>query len=228
MSSPQQKYLEAGVHVLRYIKATSDFGLFYPRSSSLSLEGFTDSDQAACKETRRSIGAYLFKFAGGTITWSSKRQPIVSQSSTEAEYRELSEGAREAVFFRQLIHELWFIPQVQAILSCSDSEVLSNLSQAGTSTSLGSHLNLFCDNQGSINLAKNPIFHARTKHIEVQHHFIRECVLEGELKLCHIIPTSEQPADMLTKHLGRIKFHQHQSFIGLKFLQEVHRDCHFS
>lgn len=219
MSRPQQKHLEASHHVLRYIKATTDYGLFFPKSDSLTLIGYTDSDHAACKETRRSIGAYLFQFAGSTITWSSKRQSTVSQSTTEAEYRALSEGAREGVFLRRLLAELHFIPAQTMDLHCQDTTLLSHLSHS-VPTSHDSHLTLHCDNQGSINLAKNPIFHARTKHIELQHHYVRERLLAGEI-LVKYIATSENPADMLTKALSKWKFEQHRSFIGMKSLQEV-------
>lgn len=219
MSAPQQNHLDAARHVLRYIKSTSDFGLFYPRSTTLSLTGYTDFDHAACKDTRRSIGAYLFQFAGGTVTWSSKRQSTISQSTTEAEYRALSEGAREAVFLKRLLQELNVTTDAQVTLNCQNQEVLSNVSEAEKPTLHDSQLTLHCDNQGAINLAKNPIFHARTKHIELQHHYIRERVLEGEVTL-NYIPTAEQPADILTKALPRWKFEKHRDFIGLKSLQE--------
>lgn len=220
MSSPQQHHLDAARHVLRYIKSTSELGLFYPRSTSLSLTGFTDSDHAACKITRRSIGAYVFQFAGGTVTWSSKRQSTVSQSTTEAEYRALSDGAREAVFLLRLLQELNMVPNTKAILHSQDQQVLTNMSKAQMPTHQDEHLRLHCDNQGAINLAKNPIFHARTKHVELHHHFIRERVLEGEISL-NYIPTAEQPADILTKALPRWKFEKHRDFIGLKFLHEI-------
>lgn len=140
------------------MKSTLDYGLFFPRSAPIVLNGYTDSDHAACKETRRSIGAYVFQFAGGTVTWSSKRQSTVSQSTTEAEYRALSEGTREAVFLRRLLLELHFIPELRVALNCHDQAVLSSLSTAPHPTQQDIHLNLHCDNQGSINLAKNPVF----------------------------------------------------------------------
>lgn len=220
MTRPQQKHLDSARHVLRYVKSTLDYGLLFPRSATLSLTGYTDSDHAACKETRRSIGAYLFQFAGATVTWSSKRQSTVSQSTTEAEYRALSDGTREGVFLRRLLMELKFIPEPSVALNCQDQVVLSNLSTATQPTQQDIHLNLHCDNQGSINLARNPIFHSRTKHIELQHHYIRERLLEGEVQL-HYIPTAAQPADILTKPLPRWKFEQHHTFLGLRPLHSV-------
>lgn len=224
MVAPQQPHLDAVRHILRYLRATSDFGLLYSRTSPSQLQGFTssngpwsitgftDADWGACQETRRSVGAYLFLFAGGPISWSSKRQLTVSRSSTESEYKSLSNGAQESVHLSRLLNELPLTTDMLVPLHCSEQSVLTDLTAASLPTQ--HDILLHCDNIGALKLAKNPVFHARTKHIEIDHHFVRERVLEGEICLSYI-STHDQPADLLTKPLGRLKFNQHRHAIGM-------------
>jgi hypothetical protein len=106
MTQPQQAHLDAVYHILRYVKKTTTYGLFYSRHDTNYIQGFTDADWAACGETRKSTGGYCFTFAGAAITWQSKRQPTVAKSSTESEYVSLSTGASEATWLRRLLHEI--------------------------------------------------------------------------------------------------------------------------
>lgn len=185
----------------------------YTRSAGpWDLVGFMDADWGACQETRRSVGGYLFVFVGGPISWSSKRQTTVSRSSTESEYKSLSNGAQESVHLSRLLNELPITDELRVPIHCSSSTTLNNLSEASLPTTQDTHM--FCDNSGAIKLAKNPVFHARSKHIEISHHFVRERVLNGEISL-EYIPTNDQPADILTKPLGRNKFEQHRDHIGI-------------
>lgn len=110
MQHPQQAHWDVVSHILRYISTTSDFGILYSRSGLPSLTGYTDADYLSCSSTRRSIGAYIFKLASGPISWSSKQQPTVSDSTIEAKYKALSEGAKEAVYIRRLFLELGIVP----------------------------------------------------------------------------------------------------------------------
>lgn len=214
MAHPQQQHWESVKHILRYLKGTTSLGINFQRSHApATLQCFTDADFLGCPETRRSRGAYLLQFSNGPISWSSKLQSTVSDSTTEAEYKALSEGAKEAVHLRRLLLEIATHKVLPVPISLSNTSIHANLALAHSPTELDLHLH--CDNQGSIKLAKNPIFHARTKHIEGKHHFIRERVLEGEITLSYI-NTNENPADLLTKPLSRIKFEKHQNFIGIK------------
>ena len=206
MHAPQSMHLEAVKHLLRYVNTTSNFGIHYYRNGPRQLTGYTDSDWATSKDGRRSVGGYLFQFAGGPITWQSKRQPTVSRSSTEAEYKALSDGAQEAVYLRRLLDELQVTTTTIVPVSCKEKEVTDSLPMTKTI--------LHCDNQGAIKLAKNPVFHARTKHIEVHYHFVRERVLGGEISVQYL-PTECQPADLLTKSLGQSLFEKHRDFIGI-------------
>lgn len=214
MSQPQQAHWDAAIHILKYISGTMDLGIFFQRSPHLELQGYTDSDWGnSCSDTRRSTGGHIFMLASGPITWSSKRQPTVSRSTTEAEYRSLSDGAQEGVYLKRLIEELHRCHLPPAQIKCKDATIATDLGKALSPTQQDLHL--MCDNISAIKLAKNPVFHARTKHLEIHHHFVRERQLAGEISVQHI-STQEQPADILTKSLSRIKFEQHRKSIGMR------------
>jgi hypothetical protein len=209
--NPQQKHLDSALDILRYVQATKDYGILYQKGQDINIQGYTDTDWGSCEETRRSTGGYIFTVGQASLTWSSKRQPTVSRSSTESEYKALSDGTQEAVWIRRLLLELGFLHKTEMPLNCSNSEILANLPK----------IPLHCDNQGSLKLARNPIFHARTKHIEIHHHFARKRLEEGEIDLDYI-PTGQQPADILTKALGRKKFEFHRNSIGVTKIQNLH------
>ncbi|KAE8669328.1 tir-nbs resistance protein [Hibiscus syriacus] len=143
------------------------------------LVGYCDADYAGDHDTRRSTTGYVFKLGSGTISWCSKRQPTVSLSTTEAEYRAAAMAAQESTWLIQL---------------------MNNLHQP-----VDYAIPLYCDNQSAIRLAENPVFHARTKHVEVHYHFVREKVLQEEIEMRQI-KTDEQIADLFTKSLSVGKF----------------------
>ena len=207
MSLPHNAHLEAAKHVLRYIQGTIDLGILYNSNATPTISGYADADWGSCTETRRSMGAYIFTMAGGSITWQSKRQPTVSRSSTESEYRALSDAAQEAVWLHRLLQELNPYP------TNTSTKPPSSLPRIDS-------IDLHCDNQGALKLSQNPVFHARSKHIEIQYHFIRERVLGGEIQLKYI-QTSAQPADALTKPLGKLKLAQHRQTLGLQYLHNL-------
>lgn len=169
-------------HVLRYLAGSKDLSLTYSQlDSSLHPQGhfswsnptgFADADWAGCPSTRRSTTGYLFLLNGGAISWQSRKQPTVALSSSEAEYRSCTTAGQEAIWLKHLFESI-NIP-----ISCP--------------------LTLYGDNQGAIALSQNPIFQARTKHIEVQYHWIREQVLLGNIEIPYT-PTSSMLADCLTK-----------------------------
>lgn len=204
MSNPQQAHLTVVYHILRYIKKTATYGLLYSHNNTAPAQGFTDADWAACSETRRSTSGYCFLLAGSAITWQSKRQPTVAKSSTESEYISLSIGASEAVWLRRLLTELDFPSDTSSSSESPPHPTIDTIPP----------LSIYCDNQSALKLAKNPVFHARTKHIEVHFHFIREYVLRGDIHL-HYIPTDSQPADIFTKPLSRPKFERHRRCLGI-------------
>lgn len=178
MKASGDEHWKAAKRVMRYLKGTRDLGIKYglSDSDSLILEGYCDADWANDKDTRRSTTGYLFKLAGGSISWASKLQPTVALSSTEAEYMALSAGVQEALYLRQLLEDLGYQQSAATVIHE--------------------------DNQGCIALADNPIHHKRTKHIDIRYHFVRERIESEEIKVSYV-PTEHQLADLLTKALPR-------------------------
>ena len=159
---------------------------------NLTILGYSDSDWAGDRDSRRSTSGFVFMLNNGPVSWSSKRQATVALSSTEAEYVALTQTAKEATWLRLLMTELG--------LSTTDNHAEINVEKSECSMAV------MGDNQSSIALANNPVFHARTKHIDIQHHYVRDEVLQGRIKLSYI-PTEDMLADGLTKALSHVKFH---------------------
>ncbi|CAL9021646.1 unnamed protein product, partial [Prunus brigantina] len=177
MSAPRTPHLVAAKRILRYIKGTIDLGLsFTPQPAAARLSAYSDADWAGCPDSRRSTIGYVITLGTNLISWCSKKQPTVSRSSTESEYRALSHACAETNWLCSLLHE----PGVR----------------------LRFPVQLFCDNLGTTYLAANPVFHARTRHIELDYHFVREKVALGSHQVC-FIPSVDQPADLFTKDLHK-------------------------
>src|SRR6266436_917544 len=203
-SRPGMSHVRALKHLLRYLKGSADFGITYScdggslMGCELTIDdndvyGFTDSDYAMDPDTRRSVSGAVFLFAGGPISWRSKLQTSVSQSSTEAEYVASTEAAKEAIWLRRLMNDL--------------KQDISHPTP------------LFIDNRGAQLLAKNPVNHSNTKHIDVRHHFIRECVANGSIVL-RSIASADNIADVCTKPLGKVKFSLLRSMMGIVRLDD--------
>jgi hypothetical protein len=156
------------------------------------LSGYSDSDWAGDYDTRKSTSGFVFGVGSAAISWSSKLQATVALSTCEAEYIGQTNAAKEAIWLRRLLDEI----------------------QPKTANQPRATI-IYCDNQGAIALAKNPQFHARTKHIDIQHHFVREKVNEGIVQL-EYIDTERQVADGLTKALDKVRFERFRKAIGLE------------
>ncbi|KAJ0434592.1 putative RNA-directed DNA polymerase [Helianthus annuus] len=178
MQSPRKPHLDVARKLLRYVKSTFGSGITFEKGVELELVGYCDADYAGDLDTRRSTTGYVFMLGKGAVTWCSKRQPTVSLSTTEAEYRSAAMAAQEVSWLKLLLKELKQNVKEKVVV--------------------------FCDNLSSIHLAEKPMFHARSKHIEVHYHFIREKVLEGEIDLKYI-DTNEQIADVFTKGMTSVK-----------------------
>ncbi|GAA5863496.1 hypothetical protein JCM3774_006502, partial [Rhodotorula dairenensis] len=191
---PNASHWAAIVRVLQYIKGTLDMGLeFQPDDSPLAgFEAYSDSDWGACRVTSRSTMGYTFVLASGAVSWSSKLQPRVTASSTEAEYLGLSHASKEAVHLSQLLTEL---------AQGQDRPVV-----------------LFGDNQGANALSRDPQFHDRTRHLRLTEHFVREQVQQGELTV-EYIPTARMVADIMTKSLPVPVFVKHRTALGIRPLR---------
>jgi hypothetical protein len=187
-ATPGEEHWSALKRAYRYLRKTSDERLTFRGNGEINPRGFVDADWASDNNDRRSITGQVFLMAGGAVSWQSKKQDSVALSSTEAEYMAASSATREALWISTFLNELTIIP-IQPI-------------------------SLLIDNQSAISLAKNAVFHSRTKHIAIRYHFIRERVESGEVKL-EYVPTNLQVADVLTKPLGREKHERFVEGMGL-------------
>nr|AAX95066.1 retrotransposon protein, putative, unclassified [Oryza sativa Japonica Group]ABA91624.1 retrotransposon protein, putative, unclassified [Oryza sativa Japonica Group] len=189
MEKPTVEHLAAVKRVLRYIASTIGYGCHYMRKKeAASLVGFSDSDLAGDLDTRKSTSGVFFFLGDNPITWQSQKQKVVALSSCEAEYIAATTVACQGVWLARLLAEL----------RGEEADAVT----------------LKIDNQSAIMLSKNPIFHDRSKHIDTRYHYIRECIEEGRVK-AEFIGTDGQLADILTKALGRDRFIELRSRIGL-------------
>jgi len=186
-SAPRTSHLQAAYRVLQYIKGSVGQGLFYSASADLTLKGFADSDWASCPDSRRSTTGFSMFVGDSLISWRSKKQHVVSRSSAEAEYRALALVTCELVWLHTLLMSLkasYLVPV------------------------------LYSDSTTAIYIATNPVFHERTKHIELDCHTVREKLDNGELKLLHV-RTEDQVADILTNPLFSHQFEHLKSKMSI-------------
>ena len=186
-SNPSPEHIKAIKRVFRYLKGTLDYNITYKGdyNSSPYITGYTDADYAGEKDEYKSTTGYIFYLANGPISYKSKLQSITAQSTTEAEYIALANSAKEATYIKALITELGLYQQ--------------------------SNIPIYSDNNGAIQLANNPAYHERSKHINVRYHFIRQKLADNTISI-HYIPTKNQKADGLTKPLTTKRF---KEFIDL-------------
>ena len=189
-ADPHESDWVAVKRVMRYLRGTQNLGIVFSNTSEPPvLLGYSDADWAGCHESRKSTSGYVFKFCGGAISWSSRKQTVVATSTCEAEYTALSEACKEATWLRQVV-----------------ADVLG--SQNDPTITIG------CDNAGTIAFAHNQSITRRNKHVDVKYHFVRDATTRGVVSLVHC-PTAEMPADILTKPLGRILFEKGVKLLGL-------------
>jgi Reverse transcriptase (RNA-dependent DNA polymerase) len=187
--NPGEIHWKAIRHVFKYLSGTRNLGITYRHTGNdrLDFHGYSDSDHGSCLDTRQSTSGYVFFMAGGPVSWKSARQHSVTLSSTESEYYALTNAAKEASWLRLLLSDLGY----------SQSDIIPTL--------------LYGDNIPSLQLAENPEHHQRSKHIDIQWHFIRNEVRDKKIMLSHV-GTELMAADGLTKILGTVA---HRRFIKL-------------
>jgi hypothetical protein len=183
--------------IIRYVAGTLDHGLYYPRCPrEAHLVGYSKSDNFGDIDTSKSTSGILF-FSKCLVSWQSVKQQVVALSSCEAEYIAASTASTQALWLVQLLGDLF-----------------------GRDTGV---VELRVDSKSALALAKHLVFHERSKHIRVRYHFIGGCLEEGSFKACYI-NTKDQLVDLLTKPLGRIKFVELCSRIGM--VQLSHKTTH--
>ncbi|KAJ1270345.1 hypothetical protein BS78_06G047000 [Paspalum vaginatum] len=192
MEKPTTEHLVAVKRILRYVAGTVCF--YRRKEGETALLSYSDSDHGADVDGRKSTSGVLFFLGGNVITWQSQKQKVVALSSCEAEYIAAATACCQGVWLARLLAEL-------------------RGEEAGA-------VNQKIDNQSAIQLSKNPVFHDRSKHIDVKYHYIRECIEEGRVDV-EPIDTKLQLADILTKALGRDQFLQLRSKLGLVDIKEA-------
>ena len=191
-SNPGWQHWIALKRLIRYLNTTRDYKLTYTsknRSEGPCLYGYSDADWGNNVDDRRSYTGYLFVLAGGAVSWQAKKQQTVALSTMEAEYMAATQAVQEALWWRSFLMELGMKVSGETIL--------------------------LSDSKGAIDLAKNPEFHPRSKHIDIKHHFIREQIADKSVKMDHI-GTEIMAADILTKPLGRMRHHSLLKFFGIR------------
>ncbi|GJR83500.1 ribonuclease H-like domain-containing protein, partial [Tanacetum coccineum] len=163
MHDPRESHFSALRRILCYIQGTLDYGLHLYASSTLSLVAYSDADWVGCPTTRRSTSGYCFFLGNNLLSWSSKRQVMLSQFSVEAEYRGVANAVAKTCWLRNLLHELHTL--------LSSAKLLCNLLR---------------DNVSVVYLCSNPVQHQRTKHIEIDIHFMRDLVSDGHVRVLHV------------------------------------------
>jgi hypothetical protein len=187
-SQPKHTHWIVAKHVLRYLQGTIGYSLRYASNVDLSLQGYVDADWAGSAVDRKSTSSCCFTLGLSMVSWCSRKQSSVSLSTAEAEYIALSVTVHEAVWLRKLLNDLF------------DHEM--------------DPTTINCDNQSSVKLSENPVFHDRSKHIEIKYHYIRDMV---QRKIVHVqyLSTHEQIADIFTKPLAKTKFECFRERLGL-------------
>lgn len=188
MHDPREPHLNAMKRVIGYLQGTKHMDLQLLKSQKMNMTAYTDADWSGCPSTRRSTSGFCVYLGDNLISWSAKRQPTISRSSAEAEYKGVANAVAESCYLRNLLLEMG-TPPTQATL-------------------------VYCDNVSAVYLSTNPVKHQRTKHIEIDIHFVREKVQLGQVRVFHI-PAALQYADIFTKGLPSTLFTDFHSSLGV-------------
>jgi len=178
MQQPLEIHWKAVKRILRYLNGTLTFGVYLKCPTNLNITGFSDADWASDIDDIRSTTGYCVFLGGNLISWQSKKQQVISRSSSEAEYRGLAALVADVSWIQSLLTELQLSSCVPVV---------------------------YCDNLSTVQLSHNPILHSRTKHMELDIFFVRDKVLQKQLQVHHI-PSLDQPVDLLTKALSFPRF----------------------
>ncbi|GKD24084.1 hypothetical protein Tco_1225787 [Tanacetum coccineum] len=179
MHKPLRSHIKIALKVLRYLKSNPRKGVHIVKQPIASLEAFVDADWAKCLATRKSVTRFCVRLNGSLVSWKSKKQHTLARSSAEVEYKAMASATSEVTWILKILKDLEW------------DQVLP--------------VNLFCNSQAAIKIAANHVFHKRTKHLEIDLHFVREMILSGVIKTQKI-----SSADIFTKALDK---NQHENLV---------------
>ena len=188
MHCPSEDHMSEVVRILQYLKSSPGRRLMFTRNQHLHIDGYIDVDWAGNITDRKSTLGYFTFVGGNLVTWRSKKQKVVALSSAEAKFRGMAKGLCELLWLKKLLEEI----------DCSSHETM----------------NLFCDNKASIAIAHNPVQHNRTKHVEVDQHFIKQKLKDKVIQF-PFVKSEDQLADILTKAASSKIFHNSLDKLGI-------------
>ncbi|GKB49248.1 ribonuclease H-like domain-containing protein [Tanacetum coccineum] len=189
MHDPREPYIAALKRIFRYVRGTMDSGLQLYGSATTSLVGYTNVDWAGCPFTRRSTSGCCVFLGDNLLSWSSKRQHILSRFSAKAEYRSVANVVAQTAWLRNLLRELHSPLSIATLV--------------------------YCDNVSAVYMFANPVQHQQTKHIEINIHFVRDMVTDGEVRVLHV-PSRYQYADIFTKGQPSVLFEDFRSSLSVR------------
>lgn len=175
MQQPRQPHFNAALRVLPYLSTDPGQGILLSSNPSFELMAFCDADWASCRDSRCSVSGYFITLGGALVSWKLKKQVSISLSSAEAEYRSMRRVTAEITWLVRLLADLSIPPSLP--------------------------ITVHSDSQAAIHIAKNPVFHERTKHVELDCHFVRQQFISGLITLSYV-PSAQQLVDIFTKPLS--------------------------
>ncbi|CAL8151773.1 unnamed protein product [Prunus armeniaca] len=187
MHAPRTSHLTTVNRILRYLKSCPGRGILMKKNGRSQIVGYSNADWAGCPIDRKSTTGYCIFVGGKLVTWKSKKQNVIALSSAEAEYRAMASTTSELIWLQSLLKDFGFV--------------------------ISQPMELFCDNEAAMHIASNPVFHERTKHIEVDCHFVREKVQSNVIQKV-FVRSNEQLADIFTKGLSSSQFQEFLSKLG--------------
>jgi hypothetical protein len=194
MENPVESHMMAAKRILRYVKGTLELGILYKKGEQIDLIAYSDSDYGGDIDDRKSTSGYVFMLGSGAVAWSSRKQPIVTLSTTEAEFIAAAHCVRQGIWLKRILDNIG-LKQKQC-------------------------LTVLCDNSSTIKLSKNPVMHGRSKHIDIRFHFLRNLSSEGSIELVHCA-SKDQLADVMTKALNLPLFEKFRKQLGVCKLNDA-------
>ncbi|KAK6131602.1 hypothetical protein DH2020_034616 [Rehmannia glutinosa] len=191
-SAPKESHMTAAKRILRYLKGCQEVGLWYPKECGFKLIGYSDSDYAGCRVDRKSTSRTCQMLGNRLVSWFSKKQNSIATFTAEAEYIAAGNCCAQVLWMRQQLRDY----------EIEEKEIPI----------------IFCDNISAINIAQNPVHHNRTKHIEIRHHFLRDCVSKRKIEIS-FVPSQDQLADIFTKPLSSETFALIRARLGIMHIE---------